>query len=468
MNNYEKIKETNVKHYFIFILLLFISVLTNAHKIIEPDFKWGNSNYYNLNVGDSVAFKGVNVVLLNVENHYNTLAVGNDTLELKVSRRSLPVNSNSVRLFVADNKNVKKLAQNKNVHGLLKKDALICLSETKAHMTDLNSMRFPVSYNDGFRWSLNEDNHMFSYLTKECESDNKDAQSYEGIGIALTDARGIEKHWLIAMEDSKVMWIEKENKGGSSYEACVLLQSNANPSIYYVYDHLYKNSIEVKEGQQLRTGELIGTCWGDKSWPHVQIAVVHSDTVPGFDNRFSNCVNFFPQLYELYFKSTFGFSKSFTRGKINFARPSAFNGNERNLLAFEDYTGKGWRLGKWNTADKVMFCTQGETGNARLQKVLFAHTNAECRNPNNYYDFEINVRNGVYRVRAQLGDVKDESWQKVEFEGIVASTYSLGAGEMKWTSEKIVKVNDRRLTVRVYIDPEKKAGISEIVFQQAY
>ena len=191
MNNYEKIKETNVKHYFIFILLLFISVLTNAHKIIEPDFKWANSNYYNLNVGDSVTFKGVDIVLIEIENHYNTLAVGNDTLKLKVSRRSLPVNSNSVRLFVADNRNVKKLAQNKKVHGLLKKDALICLSETKEHMTTLNSMRFPVSYNDGFRWTLNEDNHMFSYLTNGCESDNKntETQSYEGIGIALTDGQ---------------------------------------------------------------------------------------------------------------------------------------------------------------------------------------------------------------------------------------------------------------------------------------
>lgn len=457
------------KQSFIIVTLIFYSIFSNAQKIVEPAFKWGNGSYYDLNIGDTIKFGGLNIVMIGMNNHYNKFTVGADTVELKVSRRSLPVSSNSVRFFVADNRNVRKLAANKNVHGLMKKDALICLSETKNHLLPLNKFRFPVSYNDGFKWNMNEDNHMFSYLNKGYNANGEEAISNEGIGIALNDARGIEKHWLVAIEDSKVIWIEDEETG-SSYEACVMLQSSSNPFIFYVYDHLYKNNIEVRKGQQLRVGELIGTCWGDKNWAYTQIAVIKSDTIPDYTNRFSNCVNFFPQLYELYFKSTFGFSKSFTRGKINFGWPSSFNGNQKNLLAFEEYTGKGWDLGAWNTADKVMHCTEGAFGNARLKKVLFENTNAECRNPNNYYDFEINVRNGVYRVRAQVGNVQSASWQKVEFEGVVTSHYSLGPGEMKWTSEKVVRVNDRRLTVRIYIDPEnkKEAGVSEIVFQQAY
>ena len=76
------------------------------------------------------------------------------------------------------------------------------------------------------------------------------------------------------------------------------------------------------------------------------------------------------------------------------------------------------------------------------------------------------MRNGVYRIRAQMGDVELPSWQKIEFEGVEATTCNLAAGELKWTPEKVVKVTDSRLTVRIYVDPQnqKVAGISEIVF----
>ena len=248
------------------------------------------------------------------------------------------------------------------------------------------------------------------------------------------------------------------------------MQSKSNPSVFYVYDHLYANTVQVKEGQEVRYGELLGTVWGDENWGYLQLAVVKSDTIPDYENRYTNCVNFFPQLYELYFKNTFNFTKSFTRGKVDFAQQPQRNGNRKNLLAFEEYAGMGWDLGAWNTADKVMFCARGEQGNARLKKVLFGGSDAECRNPNNYFEYEINVRNGVYRVRAQVGDVEQDSWQKIEYEGFEAATYELAAGELKWTSEKVVKVTDRKLTVRIYVDPDNRkiAGISEIVFQQAY
>ncbi|HKI89127.1 MAG TPA: hypothetical protein VKA38_08875, partial [Draconibacterium sp.] len=131
---------------------------------------------------------------------------------------------------------------------------------------------------------------------------------------------------------------------------------------------------------------------------------------------------------------------------------------------------KGWLLGDWNTADKVEWVLKGNQGNVRLRKELFTGTAAKATNPYNYFDYEINVKNGVYRVRAKVGDLFLPSWQKIAFEGLDADTFQLASGEMQWTSEKIVKVKDGKLNVRIFIDEmeNKTAGLSEIVFQQAY
>ena len=69
-----------------------------------------------------------------------------------------------------------------------------------------------------------------------------------------------------------------------------------------------------------------------------------------------------------------------------------------------------------------------------------------------------------------MGDVEKASWQKIEFEGISAGTFKLEPGIQKWTPEKVVKVEDTKLTVRVYFEEGKNtiAGLSELVFQQAY
>ena len=171
----------------------------------------------------------------------------------------------------------------------------------------------------------------------------------------------------------------------------------------------------------------------------------------------------------MYFSQNYNFVRNFSKGKISFALESNKNGDEKNILTFEEYSGKGWKLGKWNSADKVEYVSNTFRGNARLKKRLFEKEKAACVNPKNYYDFEINVRNGVYRIRANVGDLEQSTWQKVEFENVLAATYSLKSGEYKWTPERVVKVNDAKLTVRIYIDEtnKKMAGISEIVFQKA-
>ncbi len=452
----------------LYILLFFIgqTFSESVDAQTKPDFRWGNAFYFSLNVGETVEFKNSTAKLLGQKNHFNEFEIDGDTVELKVSRRTLPTVRDGIRIFVADNKNVKAITDDKAVHGLLHKDVLICMSDNFTPFLDPNSFYFPVSYNDGFMWSVEENNTMFAYRGKK---DDK-FRSNEGIDFDLHDARGIEKHWIVAIENSTVAWVEFKNLKGSKMEACVLLKSNSQPGIYYVYDHLYSKNIAVKEGDKLVRGEPIGTIWGDENWGHLKFSVVKSDTLPGPASKYCNVINCFPQLYELYFKQVQPFSRNYTKGKISFGGSSRSNGSRKNVLAFEEYSGRGWVLGDWNCADRVEWVEIGRAGNARLWGKLFDKERAACENQNGYYDFEINVRSGVYRIRAKMGDLKLESWQKLEFENVRAGIYDLQPGEQKWTPERVVKVNDGKLTVRIFVDETNKkvAGISEIVFQRAY
>jgi hypothetical protein len=453
------------------ILIVLTGFLNSAkpQQTDSADFTWGNAYYFNLNVGESAMFLGEEVKLLQLKNHYNLLKIGNDTVWLKVSRRAIPAIFRDLRVFVADNRNVKNLTTDYHVHGLLKKDVLICLSNYHVPLLDKNKYVFPVSFNDGFLWSSTEDSHMFSYLGKAGWKEEDYYRSHEGIDLDMHDARGQQKHWLVALENSKVIWIEDKNLDDAKKEACVLLESESQPGIYYVYEHLYNKNLVVREGQKLHRGEPLGTIWGDKERGHLHLAVVKSDTIPSYSERYFNCINFFPQLFELYFSNSFNNYRTFSKGRIRFGQNRAFNGNQKNIESFEDYAGKGWKMGKWNTADKVEWISHGTEGNARLKKVLFENSNAQCINPLNYFEYEINVHNGVYRIRAKTGDLLKPSKQKIEFEGIFAANYIQNPGELKWTPEKIVRVNDGKLTVRIYIDEKNEhvSGLSEIVFQQA-
>lgn len=452
-----------MKFFFIIFLLIDALTMVNAQNS-EPDFRWSNSYYYNFAIGDSVRFNDKNIRLLSVDHQFTRLLIGRDTLNLRVARRSLATSSNGIQLFVADNRNVANLTPGDPAHQLLTKDALVCISsDIKGKWLNPDEFIFPVSYNNGFSWRGDEDSYIFSLSKK---NDNQTLFSYPGIGIDLHDARGIEKHWLVAIENSTVVWVEESDK----YVSCVLLASNESPGIYYVYDKLFTQTVEVRKGQKLEKGELIGTAWGDDNWGHLQFAVVYAETAPGYQNRFTNCVNFFPQFFGLYYRESFSLSNYFSKGRIEFGRQNPQNGNVLNVSAFEENLGKGWKACSWNTAEKLDWVSKNEEGNVRISKTLFEGTPAECTNPSDFCDYEINVRNGVYRIRGRVGDVELASWQKLEFEGVPSGTFSLGAGEQKWTSEKVVKVEDRKLTIRIYSDNTGKtlAGLSELVFQQAY
>ena len=457
------------KFLFILILLLNFAGGLKSQNPTAPDFTWGNASYFNINIGDTIFYNDTEIKLLRLENHFNLLKIGVDTIFVKISRRTLPLQVGKLRVFVADNKNVKALSAESELHELLKEDALICVSDANLPLLDPNKYLFPISFNNGFTWTGEEDSYMFSYFNST-ERKLLKTTTNPGIDFDLQDARGQEKHWILAIENSIVVWVENKTPDKSEREACVLLQSESQPGIFYVYHHLYNKKLEIKKGQKLMRGEIIGAVWGNETWGHLTFSVVKSDTIPAFNDIEKNVVNGFSQIYELYYKNLAGFPRNFAKGRIFFGKGRSQNGNQKNTLSFEPYSGKGWQLGKWNTADKVDWIAKGNEGNVRLGKILFEGSKGKCTNPENWFDYEINVHNGAYRIRAKLGDLVLPSWQKIDFEGVNAGTFPLSDGEQKWTNERIVKVNDGKLTIRIYVDEnnEKVAGISEIVFQRAY
>lgn len=452
------------KLYILCILNLVVAGMY-AQQVVQPDFKWGNGSYYNLNFNDTLVFEQVEIRLLKIEKHYNQIQIGNDTLWLKVARNTLPEEVSGIRVFVADNRNVKALVDDQGAHALLKKDILICLSRADTPLLDPAQYQFPVSFNDGFRWSAEEDSHPFSFYKGEQKDEGTRYFSYPGLGIDLHDARASQKHWLVAVEESRVAWVESAGN-----EASVLLESKSQPGIYYVYSRLFSNNIAVKKGQELDSGDLIGTAWGDQTWGHAVVTVIKPEKEPLPQDACSHVINGFPYWYELYFQKGINMSKFYSRGRITFGKPAWAGGNRKNTGAYTTYTGKGWIFSRWNPAEKVESETNGEEGLVKLSKVLFVGTPAQCTNPSDYFEYVVNVRNGTYRIRAKVGHFSKQSWQEIEFEGVPAGTRSLKAGEMVWTSERAVQVTDGTLNVKIYIDPENKqiAGISEIVFQQAF
>lgn len=428
-----------------------------------PGFVWGNVSFFNMDVGESFVFENREIQLLELENNFNKIRVDTDTLWIKTGRRSLPVTVGNIIIYVADNNNEKLPAYLSEINRLLQKDALIAVTYFNKPLLDFNKYVFPVNFNNGFSWNFDIDMYLFSLLRQDDMQNENLYWPHEGIVFNMSNAGSTESHWLTTIENSRVVWVVEEKMNIS----CVLLESASQPGIYYVYDNLDSRNIEIKTGQKLIRGDIIGTASNEDNNSFFKFTVVKSDTVPSYENRYGNTVNCFPQLFQLYHRQNYVFPRSFSKGIIKLG---VFNDGIGNIHAFEDYSGKGWLLGKWNTVDMVEYASDGQAGNARLRYKPFADTPAECINPEGFYDYEISVPNGTYRIRAKLGDLKLTSWQKIMFEGVDVTTAELSLGEYKWTSEQIIKVIDGRLTVRIFVDTveNKPAGISEIVFQQMY
>ncbi len=450
------------------ILTVLIGLLITKPATPE-NFQWGNGYYYDLAIGEQIPFQNVEVELLQVSNHYNQVRIGEDTVWLKVARRSMPEVMQGIRVFVADNRTLKGMADNPMAHALLTKDALICLSDARAFLLDTEYYRFPVSFNDGFTWHMEEENSFFSSAPGVFETDSG-VGLFAGVILNLQDAPEGQRHWMVAIENCRVVWIEKISLSIQRVGTAMLLQSERSPEIYYLYAGLDPSSLQARRGERMKAGDLLGRADRESDWERIGFSIIHSREEPAPENFNNRLVNGFPQLAELFRPGGQRFIRSFPRGKFSFGLPGYLSGGRTGIHAYEPYAGRGWILGNWNPADIVERVTCERRGNVRLRKVLFSGTVAHCVNPDSYFDYRINVPNGVYRVRIRVGDMALSTVQTIEFNGIPAGTKVLKPGEFDWTSERVVNVTDGKLMVRISPGPEDSAvaGVSEIVFQKVY
>jgi len=271
---------------------------------------WGNAVYVNLNIGDTLPYLGKSVTLLGVTNNIVTVSVDGKTCTLAVAQLTLPAVINGVRVFVADTRPVAALTTDEEyplVHAALTGDALLCLSDLARPLLDPDRFTFPISRDDGFCWSMAENSHMFAYLRPQ--------RSHEGIDIDLTPARGKEIHALVAIEDGTVRWVEH----GQPPEACLLLESESQPGLYYIYQHLNRDKVFVQPGQSVKRGDRLAYTCGDWRWGHLHFSVVGAGGQPEYADRYRYLLNCFPQLAELWHGSLAIETPVRTSGKFRFA-----------------------------------------------------------------------------------------------------------------------------------------------------
>ena len=439
--------------------------LNDRRRVKQPPARplaWGNAIYVNLDVGESYRYLSKSVTLLGVTNNVATVSVDGESRKLYLARLELPTVVDGVRVFLADTRPVATLTTDESfprIHAALTGDALLCLSDATQPLLDPQRFTFPVSRDDGFRWSMAENSHTFAYL--------RPARSHEGIDIDLTDARGKEIHALVAIEDATVRWIAQ----GNSPEACLLLESASYPGLYYIYQHLNRDKLFVQPGQKVRRGEKLAYIWGDGRWGHLHFSVVGSGGQPDYGQRYRYLLNCFPHLVELWHGSLTLEIPVRTSGNFRFANQYWEDGNRQHLSAWSDVLGYGWQLGDWCAAGKVETSLTDEGGKpfqgARLSKIMHQQTEHPARNPQDWFDFEVAVENGTYRVRAEVGDQYAATWQWVEFEGVDAGTFELPPGQLRRTDERPVTVNDGRLTARIQLrDNRTPAGLRNLTFER--
>jgi hypothetical protein len=424
---------------------------------------FGNAVFVDLAAGESWEYQGKQVTLVSIEGSFSTIEVDGARKRLIVARRALPEVVGGVRVFVADNRSVRRITTDAawpQAHGATTRDALVCLSDPAKPLLDPERFTFPVSRSDGFQWTMEENSHSYAYLLP--------TRSHEGIDVDMHDARGRDVHALVAIEAGTVRWVDTSNSDPN--QACILLESAVDPGTYYVYQHLNRRRVLVRAGQTVAKGEPLGYVWGDRRWGHLHFSVVGYGAEPAYKTRYRHLLNVFPMLCELWQGDLSPRPKTWARGRFVFDRPYWTGGNFKRLSGYDGVVGYGWLLDPWCAARMVERMPGSETQNpqnARLAKVLHQGTPAEAANPKDHYDFEVAVEDGEYVVSARVGDRLSPSWQRVQFESLDAGTYRLDAGRFAWTPEKTVRVADGKLTVRIHLkDRSTRAGLSQLDFQR--
>ena len=149
--------------WFVVLTMLPLACARASHADDGVVAKWGNAVYVDLAVGDDADFLGKQVKLVSMQANYCTVQVNGMTKELIVARRSLPEIINGVRVFVAMNRSVARITPDCATHeyGLMRKDALLCLSDPALPLLNPERYTFPISGRDGYTWSMDEGSHMF-------------------------------------------------------------------------------------------------------------------------------------------------------------------------------------------------------------------------------------------------------------------------------------------------------------------
>lgn len=426
--------------------------------------EWGNAKYYNLSIGEFIKFTGNTIKLVDVFNSSCTINVNGLDYTIHIARRNLPLVVEGTRIFLADSKNVKDIATDNAlgmIHGLLKGDALICLSDETEPLLNPDKYVFPISKRDNYDWTMEETSHMFAYLGLSPFLGEGYYRSHEGIDLSMHDARGFLIHPVVAVESSTVCWVDVVNTDVN--EGCVLLESDSQPDVNYVYKHLYYKNIFVSPGQHLDKGELIGYIWGDHNWGHLHFSVVHGNEPPEYSYRYQNLLNFFPQVYQLWYGDLNPHPKVWTKGDFIFGGDYWKVECRQHNCAYDDIVGYGWLLEPWCTADSVELTLD----NVRLSRILFKGTAAEAFNPELNYIFSIRVEDGTYLLEALVGDNEFYSWQDIYINDIPVGVFDLPANKYKWTEKKIVKSKDGKIDVKLLLkDNHSIAGIKEIRFEK--
>ena len=255
---------------------------------------------------------------------------------------------------------------------------------------------------------------------------------------------------------------------GGTQEAALLLESASVPGVYYVYQHLNRDKVFVEEGQRVRRGQKLAFIWGDGRWGHLHFAVGAYGGVPPYQARYQYLLNVFPQMYELWHGDLQYHTPVRTSGDFTFANQYWRNDNQQHLAAYAAVLGYGWQLGDWCPQGKVETSLTDEgvkpDQSARLRKTMHANTPSPAVNPNDYFDFEVAVVPGTYRVSVLVGDPYGPTWQEVSCEDKGLGEYDLRTGQRQWTPELDVPVADGRLTIRFRLKDGVTAGVSQLYF----
>ena len=429
-------------------------------------FTFGNTTYYNLFVNDSLNHEGRCIKVLELKNSWTLIQIDDTSHWLNVAKRTLPVEAKGLKFFIADQVNVKGMTTDAHVHNLLNKDVLIGVSNTQ--LLDDRQFTFPISRKDGFEWELAEDSHMFAFLGLNTWVGPNYFRSHEGIDINMHEARGKDIHPLVAIEDGTVV-IAADSSVTKTRDGCIILKSESMENIYYVYKHTNPPTHRVKVGDKVKKGQFLSYIWGDNRWGHLHFAIVYRTEDPTYSDRYTNVINTFPQLYELYFGDLQSRKKVRTKGEFTFGHRYWTVKNLLRRDRFDEKVGYGWELGDWCGSQKVEYVNDRnkEGGNVRLLKVLYKDQPAECTNPNDYYKFNVIVENGTYLVSAVVGDLELPTSQKVFVEDQFLADYQLDAGVYKHTGNREVVVDDGQFTLRLELrDDKTPAGISQLNFSR--